>query len=197
MRPYLRLQLPRRSEEKPVRVDLGGVRTHGRVTQWEICDDVDPRGCGMPRARELRGLCEPFREWAGLAGGENRFVQSAQPGEGKIGVVIQFGDLPGLTQFRPARLTRQPHCREGRGMGAQVIGMRVAAVFVIGGHHLGPKFADLGHERAVDIRIRGPGKTIGGQLHIRVALGESGIHKAEENVLNAEDSSGCCHFFPA
>ena len=82
-------------------------------------------------------------------------------------------------------------------MGHHVVRVRVAALFVVGEHHVRPELADradqrlgrLGHryEREAALRQRGLG----------VALGQPGVNEPEKTLLHPEDLPGPRHLGPA
>ena len=109
-------------------------------------------------------------------------------------VVVQLGHRP-----RRARV-REPPVVAGRFVGghrnlvaANVIGVRVAAVLVVGGHHVRPEFADHPHQRLGGDLQRHQREAALGQRRQRIALGQAGVDEAQPGVLDAEDLGGLGH----
>ena len=76
-------------------------------------------------------------------------------------------------------------------MAHDVVGVRVAAVLVVGGEHLRPELADHLHQRAGrHVRV------VAGERFRRellVALGQAGVDEAQPDLVDAEDLGGLLH----
>jgi hypothetical protein len=74
-----------------------------------------------------------------------------------------------------------------------VVGVRVAAVLVVGDQDVRPELADDPYERfGGDVEgLRG--ETAVGERGLGVSLGQPGVDEAEPAVLHAEDLGGACH----
>jgi hypothetical protein len=109
-------------------------------------------------------------------------------------VVIQLQHIPRLTGVGIEPEVARGLVRGHRNlMGADVVRMRVAAILVVGGHHVRLEFADHTHQLFDGLLQRHHAEAAVGQRWRRIALGESGVDKTEPMVLHAEDLSGLGH----
>ena len=109
------------------------------------------------------------------------------------GEVVELERLPGLAGARVAvRVGGGLERLDGDLVGLDVVGVRVAAVLVVGQHHVRPELADGADQRLGRLRRLQREAAIW-QRRQRVALGQPGIGEAEELLLDAEDLPGPGH----
>ena len=80
---------------------------------------------------------------------------------------------------------------------ADVVGVRVSAVLVVGGHDVRTELADHLDQRLGRLLQRHQREAALGQRRRRVALGQPGVDEAEPGVLDAEDLGGLGHLVAA
>ena len=121
-------------------------------------------------------------------------VQGREPASVETHVVVQLRCLPGGAVFRPQRRIRRRFERlDGDAVALDVIGMRVAAAFVVGGHHVRAEVADH-----LDQPSRGhcdvlQGETALWQRRRGIALGQAGIDETQPHLLDPQDLAGAGH----
>ncbi|CKS77763.1 Uncharacterised protein [Mycobacterium tuberculosis] len=91
---------------------------------------------------------QPLFEWAALAVPGELILQHLHPLPQEAVDVVQLGHRPRLTRVgKPAKVTGRLVGSHRNLMAANVVGMWVAAVLVVGGHHVRPKLANHPHQR--------------------------------------------------
>ena len=78
-------------------------------------------------------------------------------------------------------------------MAANVVRVRVAAVLVVGGHHVRLEFADEPDQRLGGFLDRDERKAAFGQRRRRIALGQPGVDETQPAVLDTQYFGGLGH----
>ena len=113
-------------------------------------------------------------------------------------VVIELGHRPRVAGVREAGVVTGRLIGTDRNlMAANMVRMRIAAVLVVGGHHVRPEFADHAHQRLDGYLQRHQREAVLGQRGRRVAGGQAGVDEAEPGLLHTEDLGRLPHFVTA
>ena len=178
--------------QRPVGVDLGGVREQRGVATREVLGARHPRGdpVGDVLARRPSSPATPsYGDSSPCASIASCSASIARQREAHV--VVELERLPGLARSGIAvRVAGRLEGRHRDLVGADVVGVRVAAVLVVGGHHVRPERADQRDQRRGGLLDRHEGEAALGQRRQRVALGQPGVDEAEPAPARRRGSRG-------
>ena len=159
----------------------------------EVVRALDPGG-DLLRPVVPVPTIHPVRVRRFPTGVEQCLVDRRDPGPGESVVVVELGHLPRRARVRECLRIRSGVERRDRDLvGHHVVRVGVAAVLVVGGHHLRPELAhdpDQGLGRHLQ---RLPAEAPFRQRGQRVPLGQTGVHEAEPLLEDAQRLGGGCH----
>ena len=119
-------------------------------------------------------------------------------GPGEAVVVVELQRLPRLARVRVALgVAGRLEGRHRHLVAHDVVGVRVAAVLVVGGHTCGRNSRITATSGAVASSQSTEREAALGQRRLRVALGQPGVDEAEPALLDAEDLGGAGHLLAA
>ena len=200
-RPGRLLDLQSGRRTSSLRVDLGGVRD-----QRLVADARRSRAHGMrvviSQLRPVSAVLvspalEPLRVRGLQPAPLHLLVQRGEPGLVERDEVVQLERLPRLAGARVAVGVGGGVERLHRDLvGHHVIGVRVAAVLVVGQHHVRPELAHRLDQRLGGDLQRLQREAALRQRRQRISLGQAGVDEAEELLPDAEDLAGPGHLRP-
>ncbi len=139
-----------------------------------------------------------FSNGPGLAALGELVLQLLHPLTQESVVVVQLGHRPHRARVREAPIVTGGLVGGHRNLvAANVIGVRVAAVLVVGGHHVRPEFAHHPDQRLGGHLQRRQREAVLRQRRRRIPLRQAGIDEAEPGVFDAEDFGGLGHLVAA
>ena len=191
-RPRRLVHLQRDREPEALRVDLGGVGQQGLV--------ADRRSTPRTATRVvIRASCcgSAFHSFSRSAYGDSRPRATMASSSATIRarwkreVVVELQHLPGLAERRgSARVGRGVEGGDARSRGTDVVGVRVAAVLVVRGHHVRPELPDHLDQRRGRLLEVDQSRTALRQRRRRVALGQAGVDEARARPARCRGSRG-------
>jgi hypothetical protein len=181
-----------------VGIDLGGVGDERAIAHLEPVGAPHARGHALTGVPAVGGpVVEPLLVRVLHPAGHQRRAERLEPGAGEAVRVVQLQRLPGVAGAGEAvGVARRVEGGHRDHVGLDVVGVRVAAVLVVGDEHVRAELADEGDQRARgDLVVRQREAALG-QGRRRVALGQAGVDEAQPAVLHAEDLGGRGHLGP-
>ncbi len=188
------MNLQRHREPGAFGIDLGRVGDQRLIPDGEIVGALDPSRDPLLVLGVRLPACQPFGVRGLQPGLDHGVVERYELLSMETELVIELGHLPGLTGLR-VRL-RISGCIIGSDadlVAADVVGVRIAAVLVVGGHHLRSKPPDhLDQPPDLDLQI-GQREAAGRQRGKRIALRQTRVDEAEPDLFDAQDLPGPVH----
>ncbi len=175
------------------------MRAQGVVALGEIARALNAGGDSVGK-RIVVGMpvLEPLAERTFLAALDELVLQNPHALPQEAVDVVELGHRPGLTGIREPQIVGSGLVgADGDLVAADVVGVRVAAVLVVGRHHVGPEFPHHTYQRFDGIFQGHQGETPLGQRGRRIPLRQSGVDEPQPGVLHTENLGRLRHLVAA
>ena len=170
------------------------MRQQSLITDMEIVRGMNARGHATEVVVAVLPVLQPFAVRGLQTGIEHCLMESLNAGLGELVVEVDLRDLMRIAEVLVlSHICGLLHRGHGDLVGTDVIGVRIAAIFVVRGDDLWAELTDMTNERRAELVQWSRSEGVRRQRRLGVTLGEPGVLEAEPGVLDPENLCGLCH----